>query len=220
VSDARPAETRQPTFDALAAMAAALGSPARLKILHVLAQAPRGVEAVSSITGERVANASQHLQRLRREGLVACRKAGLSRIYGLADPAIGLLLEDLFDLAERVSPALRQPAGSVPAGDEAPVAYQTVADEMRRKKAVLLDIRDAQETAHTPVEGAVRLPLDDLPRRARRLARTRTYYVLCRGRACERAVTGVRLLRAMGFRAYRLKESPAALRARARQRVA
>jgi DNA-binding transcriptional ArsR family regulator/rhodanese-related sulfurtransferase len=217
MSPTRQPETQQQAFDTVAGMAASLGSPARLKILHVLAQAPRSVDAVAAITGESVANASQHLQRLRREGLVACRKDKLSRIYRIADPAIALLLEELFDLAERVSPTFATRDGL---DADAPVAFRAVADAIRRKKAALLDIREAYETAHTPVEGAIPMPLDELPERARTLTKTRTYYVLCRGRACELTARGVRVLRAMGFRAYRLKDSPAALRAQAGQLVA
>ena len=212
-------ETRQQAFDLVAGMAATLGSPARLKILHVLAQAPRSVDAVAGITGESVANVSQHLQKLRREGLVECRKDKLARIYRIADPAVALLLESLFDLAERVSPAFAD-TGSGVAGDERPVALMTVIDDIRRKKAALLDIREAYETAHSPVEGAIRMPLDELPQKARTLVKSRTYYVVCRGRACELAARGVTMLRAMGFRAYRLKDSPASLRAQAHHLVA
>jgi DNA-binding transcriptional ArsR family regulator/rhodanese-related sulfurtransferase len=214
-----PSETRQPLFDTVAGMAGTLGSPARLKILHVLAQAPRSVDAVAAITGETVANVSQHLQKLRREGLVDCRKEKLSRIYRVADPTVALLLESLFDLAERVSPAFAD-MDSVLAGEDRPVALRTVIDDIRRRKAALLDIREAYEASHSPVDGAIRLPLDDLPRKARTLAKTRTYYVVCRGRACALAARGVKTLRAMGFRAYRLKDSPAALRAQALSLVA
>lgn len=211
----RPSETRQPLFDAVAGMASTLGSPARLKILHVLAQAPRSVDAIAAITGETVANTSQHLQRLRNEGLIGCRKEKLSRIYSLADPTVALLVESLFDLAERISPAF----GAL-SGEDAPVALRTILDDLRRKKAALLDIREAYEASYSPVDGAIVMPLDELPSKARSLARTRTYYVVCRGRACELAHRGVKILRALGFRAYHLKESPASLRARASLRVA
>jgi DNA-binding transcriptional ArsR family regulator/rhodanese-related sulfurtransferase len=189
-------------------MAATLGSPARLKILHVLAQAPRSVDAISAITGETVANTSQHLQRLRHEGLIGCRKEKLSRIYSLADPSVALLVERLFDLAERVSPAFVEMTG-----EDAPVAIGTVLADIRKRKAALLDIREAYEAAHSPVDGAIVMPLDELPRKARSLAKSKTYYVVCRGRACELAHRGVQILRALGFKAYHLKDSPASLRA-------
>ncbi len=214
MSSRRHPETRQPLFDMVAGMAGTLGSPARLKILHVLAQAPRSVDAVATLTGETVANVSQHLQKLRREGLLVCRKDKLSRVYRVADPAVALLLESLFDLAERVSPVFAEMDRGV-AGEDRPVALRTVAGEIRGKKAALLDIRDEYEASHSPIEGAVRLPLDALPQKARSLAKTRTYYVVCRGRACARAARGVKMLRAMGFRAYRLKDSPASVRAQA-----
>jgi DNA-binding transcriptional ArsR family regulator len=213
-----PSQTRQHLFDTVATMAGTLGSPARLKILHVLAQAPRPVEAVAAITGESLANVSQHLQKLRREGLVACRKEKLSRIYRIADPAVALQLEGLFDLAERVSPGLAGSADVV--GPDAPVALRAVLDDIRHRKAALLDIREAYEAAHSPIDGAIRMPIEDLQQRARSLAKSRTYYVVCRGRACALANRGVALLRAMGFTAYRLKDSPASLRAQAHALVA
>src|SRR3972149_12016807 len=67
-----------------AAVARALGHAHRLELLEHLAQGERGVEAVATRVGLSVANASQHLQQLRRAGLVASRRDGKFVLYRLA----------------------------------------------------------------------------------------------------------------------------------------
>src|SRR5215475_9181268 len=73
----------------------ALSSPARLELLELLAQGERTVESLADEIGLSVANASQHLQALRRASLVETRKEGLYVYYRLADPAV-------FDLSRAV----------------------------------------------------------------------------------------------------------------------
>lgn len=206
-------EIREQIFETVATMASSLGAPARLKILHVLAQAPRSVEAVAELTGESVANTSQHLQRLRRSGLVCVRKEKVARIYRLTDPAIAVLIEGLFDLAEKVSPSLGQLEARLSSGDGNLVRLSTIRKEIQNNKAILLDVREEMEAHHSPVEGALSVPLQSLKAKAKSLAKGKTYYVICRGRACPLAAEGVRLLRSLGYNAYRLKENPAVIQA-------
>jgi DNA-binding transcriptional ArsR family regulator len=63
-------------FEQAAAMARALGSPHHLELIELLAQAERSVEELVRLNGLSIANASQHLQRLRRFGLVEARPDG------------------------------------------------------------------------------------------------------------------------------------------------
>ena len=60
-------------FEHFAATAKALGSGHRLELLEHLAQGERSVEALARLSGLSIANASQHLQHLRRAGIVASR---------------------------------------------------------------------------------------------------------------------------------------------------
>jgi DNA-binding transcriptional ArsR family regulator len=55
----------------------ALASPHRLELLDLLAQGERSVEALAQEAGLTLANASAHLQVLRRARLVAADKRGL-----------------------------------------------------------------------------------------------------------------------------------------------
>ena len=80
-----------------ALVARALSAPARLSLLEQLAQGERGVEALAEKTGLTIANCSQHLQQLRRAGLVTSRRDGKAVIYRLTDAktlelTLGLLL--------------------------------------------------------------------------------------------------------------------------------
>ena len=88
-------------FSQFARVAKALGNGYRLEMLEFLAQGERGVDALAKLAGLSVANTSQHLQHLRRAGLVSARKDGLRVIYRLADPAVVELLSVLRTLAEK-----------------------------------------------------------------------------------------------------------------------
>ena len=57
-------------FAQFAAVAKTLGHPHRLELLEQLAQGERSVEVLAQRTGLSIANASQHLQHLRRAGIV------------------------------------------------------------------------------------------------------------------------------------------------------
>jgi DNA-binding transcriptional ArsR family regulator len=88
-------------FTQFAAVAKSLAHPHRLEILEQLAQGERSVEVVAARTGLSVANASQHLQQMRRAGIVAARREGKFILYTLADNAVLDLLSALRRVAER-----------------------------------------------------------------------------------------------------------------------
>ena len=63
----------------IAALARALGHEHRLELLEILGQGERTVEALAARSGQPFANTSQHLQLLRRTGLVRDAAAGQAR---------------------------------------------------------------------------------------------------------------------------------------------
>src|SRR4029450_1766124 len=88
-------------FTQFAAVAKTLGHAHRLELLEQLAQGERTVEVLADRTGLSIANASQHLQQMRRAGLVANRRDGKFMHYRLADDAVLELLAALRRIAER-----------------------------------------------------------------------------------------------------------------------
>src|SRR5687768_4757716 len=88
-------------YSQLARIGKTLSNPHRLELLELLAQGERTVESLASEVGLSLANASQHLQALRRAALVESRKQGLYAYYRLADPAVFDLCTSIRTVAER-----------------------------------------------------------------------------------------------------------------------
>src|SRR3990172_6634522 len=94
---------KQALFAQFAAVAKAVAHPHRLELLEQLAQGERSVVVLADRTLVSIANASQHLQRMRRAGLLAARREGKFVFYRLADDAVLDLLASLRRIAERNS---------------------------------------------------------------------------------------------------------------------
>ena len=91
---------KQALYAEFALIARAIGSAHRLEILEHLAQGERGVDSLADRVGLSTANASQHLQQLKRAGLVASRRDGKFILYRLADDRVLDLMHALFDVGE------------------------------------------------------------------------------------------------------------------------
>lgn len=194
-------------FTIISRMAHAFASPARIKILQLLAQAPRSVESIALNTGESVANTSQHLQRLFAGGIVEVQKEKNERIYRLKSSTVALFLEILFDLANELSQDLKE---SVEQGIE--INLDNLGHEIKEGKASLLDVREIQEADYSPVPLAHNIPLQELEERINELSKEKIYYIFCRGRYCPLANRAVALLQAHGFKAYSLQKPLSHLR--------
>ena len=67
---------KQALFAQFAAVAKTFGHAHRLELLEQLAQGERSVETLAQRTGLSTANASQHLQHMRRADLITSRRDG------------------------------------------------------------------------------------------------------------------------------------------------
>lgn len=77
--------------DALALVArrfAILSEPMRLRLLQILMDGERHVNALAEAAGGTQPNVSRHLQTLADAGMVSRRKEGLQVFYSIADPSI------------------------------------------------------------------------------------------------------------------------------------
>src|SRR5215831_20011977 len=95
------ANPKRELFVQFAAVAKAIGNEHRLELLELVAQGERSVETLAERCGLSVANASQHLQHLRRAGLVAARRQAKFVLYRLADDAVLTMLSAMHKVAER-----------------------------------------------------------------------------------------------------------------------
>jgi rhodanese-related sulfurtransferase/DNA-binding transcriptional ArsR family regulator len=186
----------------------ALASPHRIEILELLAQGERPVESLAGEMGQSVANTSQHLQALRRAGLVDTRREGVFVHYSLSDLAVCDLSRTLRIVAERrladLDRLVRDEFGD--RQDAEAVSFDELLARARRKDIVVLDTRPAREYAAGHIAGAISVPVDELKQRLRRLPKDLDFVAYCRGPYCVYADRAVELLRRSGRRARRLRD--------------
>lgn len=193
-------------FTAFASTARALGNPHRLDLLEHLAQGEKSVDTLATKAGLTVANASQHLQALRREGLATAERRGKQIIYRLSDEDVLDLLAALRAVSERHSSAAddiiedyfhaRDRLEAVSFGD----LQQRVAAGL----VTVIDVRPHDEFASGHVPGAINVPLAELELRLDELPPEHEVIAYCRGPWCVLAFEAVALLRERGRTAHRL----------------
>ena len=195
-------------YDSFATVAQALAHGHRLELLEHVAQGERSVEALAAAAGLSIANASQHLLLLRRAGLVRSRKDGKRVLYSLADATVLSLLASVRRIAEsNVAEARNVIAGYFQARDSLePVSRRDLADRLRRKAVILLDVRPPDEFALGHLAGAINIPLKELLRRLDDLPRGKEVVAYCRGPYCVLSFEAVALLRKKGFKVRRLED--------------
>jgi rhodanese-related sulfurtransferase len=186
----------------------ALGNPARLEVLELLAQSERTVDSLATELGLSTANASQHLQVLRGAGLVETRRDGLFIHYRLADDAIVPLSGALRTVAERRLAGLERLIRDefTNRTETETVGLNELLQRARRDDVVILDTRPTQEYRAGHIPGALSVPVDELKERLRKLPKNKDYVAYCRGPYCVYADRAVELLTASGRKARRLKE--------------
>lgn len=195
-------------LNAFASVAKAAAHPHRFAILEHLAQGERTVEGLADRTGLSVANASQHLQSMRRAGLLAARRDGKFTLYRLTDDSVLDLMHAINRVAERnVAEVDGVVRGYFNERDTMePVSRAELRKRYKEGLVTVLDVRPADEFAMGHLPGAVSIPLGELKRRLSELPRGREVIAYCRGAYCVMAFEAVALLRSSGFKSRRLEE--------------
>ena len=204
-SDASP---KQRLLAQFAAVARALGHEHRLDLLELLGQGERTVEGLAARSGQPFANTSQHLQHLRRAGLVDTRREGKHVVYRLKDEAVLALLFALRRVAERNLAEVQQIVAAYFDGRDQlePVSRGALLARLAQGDVILLDVRPEDEYAAGHVPGALNVPLDRLEAAIAMLPPGREIVAYCRGPYCVLSFEAVEALRRRGFNARRLED--------------
>ncbi|HVC61127.1 MAG TPA: metalloregulator ArsR/SmtB family transcription factor [Acetobacteraceae bacterium] len=197
---------KRAVFEQFAIVAQALANAHRVELIELLAQGERSVEALAQLSGLGVTNASQHLQLLRRAGLVVARRSGKQVLYRLADRDVVELLMALCRTAERGVAEIDRIVRSYFRERDAldPVSHAELANLLEAGLVTLIDVRPAEEFAAGHIPGAVNIPLAELSGRLAELPADRGVVAYCRGPYCVYAFEAVAALRAKGYDASRL----------------
>jgi DNA-binding transcriptional ArsR family regulator len=142
----------------------ALGHPARLEILELLAQGERSVVSLTTELRLSTANTSQHLQVLRGAGLVDSRREGLFIHYRLADDSIVPLSAAIRTVAERRLTDLERLVRDEfkNRSDAEAISLAELLERGRRSDVVILDTRPSNEYRAGHIPGALSVPVDEL----------------------------------------------------------
>ena len=193
-------------FGYLAETAGVLASPSRIELLDLLAQGERSVEELSEASRLSTANASQHLQQLRRAGVVSRRRKGRQMLYDLADERVLDLMAILRGMAETYHAAAQRTVDHwYHARDPlAPVTRDELTERLGRRSVRLIDVRPEIEYRAAHIPGAISVPVIALPERLGSLPKRPEIVAYCRGPYCVMAYKAVEILRPAGYRARRL----------------
>src|SRR2546423_7446638 len=203
--------TRNPKlalFAQFAAVAKCLGHPHRLEILEQLAQGERSVEVLADRARLSIANASQHLQQMKRAGLLANRREGKFVYYQLVDDTILDLLAALRRIAERNVAEVERIVRSYFNNRDSlePISRAELLQRSRAGEVIVLDVRPEDEFALGHLPGAISIPLRNLEMRLAEFDPAQEIIAYCRGPYCVLSYEAVAVLRARGVKARRLED--------------
>lgn len=200
---------KQTVFASLAEIAQALGHPHRLELLEHLGQGERSVEELAERAGLTFANASRHLQILRRAALVATRRDGKRVLYSLAgEDDVIALLKALGRVGERNAAEIERVMAAYFRARDAmePVTRKGLMERLRDGLVTVLDVRPETEFGLGHLPSALNIPWSDLKKRLAELPKERDIVAYCRGPYCVLSFEAVALLRARGYTVRRLED--------------
>jgi rhodanese-related sulfurtransferase/DNA-binding transcriptional ArsR family regulator len=193
-------------FEQFARIGKAVANPHRLELLDLLAQGERSVEELAREAALPIANASQHLQALRRAHLVEVRREGPYAHYRLADERVFRLWQSIRELGEarlaeidRLSQTFLKNRDQLEAVD-----VPTLLRRLNDGDVTVLDVRPTEEHRSAHIAGARSIPIDELAHRFQEMPREREIVAYCRGPYCVYSDEAVAFLRDHGYQARRL----------------
>lgn len=199
---------KRAAFAQFAQTAKTLGHPSRIEIIELLAQGERSVEALAQRADHTIATTSQHLQSLKRAGLVSARRDGKFVVYSLTGDDVVALLATLRIVTEQhVAEMDRIVQGYFDRRDSMePVSREQLLERVRANLVTVIDVRPADEYDAGHIPGATNIPLEELENRLGELDTDREVIAYCRGPYCVYAFEAVATLREAGFKARRLED--------------
>nr|WP_206608850.1 metalloregulator ArsR/SmtB family transcription factor [Notoacmeibacter marinus] len=190
-------------FTELAEIARTLGSPHRLMLLQHVAQGARSVERLAELTGLSMANASQHLQHLKRSNLVATERDGKRVLYSIASGPINEVLGALTRLAEHQRAEIQSViSDSLTQRDRLEgISREELLERLRESSVTLLDVRPREEFEMGHLPGAINIPAEVLEEHLSMLPQDHEVVAYCRGPHCVLSTSAVDTLRQNGIKA-------------------
>ncbi|KMJ43982.1 ArsR family transcriptional regulator [Xenorhabdus khoisanae] len=189
----------------MADLAKTLGHLHRLTLLEAIFRHESSVEYLAEISGLSITNTSQHLQQLRRTGLVQTRREGKHVLYRIGDGPVANILVALRNyLAYQQTEIQRVVSNSIHHPEH--LEGVSIEELLHRQEEgiLLLDVRSEEDYAAGHIPGAINFPTEALVNHLEELPRNQDIIAYCGGRYCVLSIQAVSLLRSKGFKALRL----------------
>ena len=195
-------------FAQFAQVGKSLSNGNRLELLEFLAQGERSVDELSKASGLSVANTSQHLQGLKRSGLVKNRTEGQRSYYRLSDYSIVALLALMRKVAEDNLAEIQILISSYLESKDnlEPILRNELQKRVDAGEVTLIDVRPKTEYNSGHLPQAINIPTTSINNQLDTLPRNKEVIAYCRGPYCVLAFDAIELLRAQGFKARRLED--------------
>lgn len=194
-------------YQELAKVTKALSNPNRLEIIDLLAQGTFPVEYISEQTNLPIANTSQHLQVLKKSGLVKTDKRGKYSYYQLTNQSVldtwCTMRKMAFEQNSEINDLLND--FRTKRNSFYMIGSEELAEKMKNEEVYIIDVRPEEEFNRGHIQTAVSCPQQSLDKLINELPEDRDIVAYCRGPLCLRADEAVHHLREKGYQALRLE---------------
>ncbi|MFG1173932.1 ArsR/SmtB family transcription factor [Erwiniaceae bacterium CAU 1747] len=201
-------ETQRQLYTQWADVARSLSNSHRLLLLQHITQGENSVERLAELASLSVANASQHLQHLKRAGFVQARREGKHVYYGLGSGPVAGLLSAIRHYVEHQHHEIQAMVADSLNQRESleSISREELLERLQAGDVTLLDVRPQDEYLAGHLPGAINIPAEQLDERLSELSQDQVVVAYCRGPFCVLSSNAVRALQEKGFLARRLNE--------------
>lgn len=202
-------EFKNSIYQEIASVAKALANPYRLRILNLISQDDYSVEQIADEIGVSIANASQHLQVLKKVKLLKTTKKGHYVIYSLTNNNVYTLWNALQSFSLENSIEVQATLHKFKQEKFKKVSTINAEDIIANNNfndLYFLDVRPKKEFDKEAIANAKSIPIELLKDNLTQLPNNRQIVVYCRGPLCVFADEAVQYLQENGYDAIRLQE--------------
>lgn len=198
-------EIKQAIYAEIADMVKSMANPHRLEIIDLLANGEKSVEQIATETRMSVANASQHLQNLKKARLLKTRRVKNFRLYSLTNKYVYAIWKTLREFARLQIPEIDKIVDDFRRENNTEVV--SLNDLEKYKPYLLVDVRPKEEYENGHFDEAINIPVPQLISNLSRLPKDTYIITYCRGPFCTFADQALEILINSGFKAARLEEA-------------
>ncbi|WP_035093252.1 ArsR/SmtB family transcription factor [Aquimarina macrocephali] len=202
-------EFKNSIYQEIANVAKALANPYRLRILNLISQDDYSVEQIADEIGVSIANASQHLQVLKKVKLLKTTKNGHYVIYSLSNKNVYTLWNSLQSFSLQNSLEIQATLQNFKQEKFAAVSSINIDEIVANSNfddLYFLDVRPEKEFKKEAIANAKSIPIELLKDNITQLPKNQQIIVYCRGPLCVFADEAVQYLQENGYDAIRLQE--------------